>query len=93
MINLLDRFFVGRHTGSKDDAKSRLKILLVHDQVDLTPSQMDAMRAEILAVIARYAEIEPTKVDLRLERGDDGVNLVSSVAVRRVNARLAAVGG
>ena len=89
MMNLIERFFPMQRGGSTEDAKSRLKILLVHDQVDLTPSQMDAMRAEILEVIARYAEIEPTKVDLRLERGDDGINLVSSVAVRRVNARLA----
>jgi cell division topological specificity factor len=89
MMNLIDRFFSRTTGGSKEDAKSRLKILLVHDQVDLTPSQMDAMRAEILAVVARYAEIEPTKVDLRLERSDDGINLVSSVAVRRVNARMA----
>ncbi|MSP57098.1 MAG: cell division topological specificity factor MinE [Myxococcales bacterium] len=91
-MSLFDRFFPPRTGGSKDDAKSRLKILLVHDQVDLTPSQMDAMRAEILAVIARYAEIEATKVDLRLERSTDGVNLISSVAVRRVNARLAVAG-
>ncbi len=91
-MNLIERFFPRGH-GSKEDAKSRLKVLLVHDQVDLTPSQMDAMHAEILQVIARYAEIDPTKVDLRLERGNDGVNLVSSVAVRRVNARLSAVGG
>lgn len=91
-MNLIDRFFQSRSVGSKEDAKSRLKVLLVHDQVDLTPSQMNAMREEILAVIARYAEIEPTKVDLRLERGDDGVNVVSSVAVRRVNARMAVAG-
>ncbi len=90
MMNLLDRVFGRTNGGSKEDAKSRLKILLVHDQVDLTPSQMDAMRAEILAVVARYAEIEPNKVDLRLERSGDGINVVSSVAVRRVNARMAA---
>ena len=90
MMNLLDRVFGRTAGGSKEDAKSRLKILLVHDQVDLTPSQMDAMRAEILAVVARYAEIEPNKVDLRLERSGEGINLVSSVAVRRVNARMAA---
>jgi cell division topological specificity factor len=90
MMNLLDRVFGRTSGGSKEDAKSRLKILLVHDQVDLTPSQMDAMRAEILAVVARYAEIEPNKVDLRLERSGDGINVVSSVAVRRVNARMAA---
>ena len=46
MSNFFDRLFGAPRTGSKDDAKARLKVLLVHDQVDLTPSQLDAMRAE-----------------------------------------------
>ena len=31
---------------SKDEAKQRLKAILIHDQVDLTPAQMDLMKAE-----------------------------------------------
>ena len=87
MSNLFDRLFGAPRTGSKDDAKARLKVLLVHDQVDLTPSQLDAMRAEILEVIARYAEVDREKVDIRLERAHDQVRLTSSVPVRRVTAR------
>lgn len=79
--------FFGNNRGSKEDAKARLKVLLVHDQVDLTPSQLDAMRTEILAVIARYAEVDRDKVDIRLERANDSVRLTSSVPVRRVTAR------
>ena len=52
-MSFFDRLFTRGNNGSKEDAKSRLKILLVHDQVDLTPNQMDAMKAEILDVIAR----------------------------------------
>lgn len=91
MISLFDRL-LGRatsHAGSKEDAKSRLKVLLVHDQVDLTPSQLDAMKAEILEVIARYAEVDGENVDVRLERATSGVSVVSSVPVRRVTARTA----
>jgi cell division topological specificity factor len=88
-MNLLDRFFNRHNAGSKEDAKSRLKILLVHDQVDLTPSQMQAMKAEILDVIARYCEVDRERVDVRLEKADNGVSVVSSVPVRRVTQRAA----
>ena len=95
MNNFSDKLFVkagfGHAHGSKEDAKARLKVLLVHDQVDLTPSQLDAMRAEILEVIARYAEVDRDKVDIRLERAHDSVRLTSSVPVRRVTARNGAV--
>ena len=87
MMNLIERFFPVQRGGSKEDAKSRLKILLVHDQVDLTPSQMDAMRAEILEVIARYCEVDREHVDVRLEKADNGISVVSSVPVRRVTTR------
>ncbi len=88
-MNLLDRFFGRVPAGSKEDAKSRLKILLVHDQVDLTPSQMQAMKAEILDVIARYCEVDREHVDVRLEKADNGISVVSSVPVRRVTQRAA----
>jgi cell division topological specificity factor len=87
MNNFFDRLFGNPRTGSKEAAKARLKVLLVHDQVDLTPSQLDAMRSEILEVIARYAEVDREKVDIRLERAHDQVRLTSSVPVRRVTAR------
>lgn len=91
-MSLFDRLFSGNRSpasGSKEDAKSRLKILLVHDQVDLTPSQMNAMKAEILEVIARYCEVDREHVDVRLEKADNGISVVSSVPVRRVTSRTA----
>ncbi len=92
-MSIFDRLFSGNSrssaAGSKEDAKSRLKILLVHDQVDLTPSQMNAMKAEILEVIARYCEVDREHVDVRLEKADNGISVVSSVPVRRVTTRIA----
>jgi cell division topological specificity factor len=88
-MGIFDRLFASRNTASasKEDAKSRLKVLLVHDQVDLTPQTMEAMKAELLEVIARYAEVDSEHVELRLEKLPNGVSLVSSVPVRRVNNR------
>ncbi len=76
-----------RKTRSKDESKQRLKFLLIHDQVDLTPAQLDAMKEELLEVIQRYVEIDPENCELKLARGEDSIELVSSVPVQRVLSR------
>ena len=87
MRSLINRLFGSDRGRSKDDAKQRLKLLLIHDQVDLSAAQMEAMKNEILEVIGRYVEIDPASVDFRLHRENDGIALVSSVPVRRVTER------
>lgn len=80
----------GQAPASKDDAKQRLKVLLIHDQVALTPAQLEAMREEIMDVISRYVEVEDDRVEFRLSREDGSISLVSNVPVRRVTARASA---
>jgi cell division topological specificity factor len=90
MRTLLQRFsevLNGSRTPSKDDAKQRLKFLLIHDQVDLTPAQLDKLKSEIMDVIARYVDIDTDSAEFRLNREDGEVALVSSIPVRRVTAR------
>ena len=86
MRDILNRLFKTRQS-SKDEAKQRLKFLLIHDQVDLTPAQLDQMKDEILQVITKYVEIDVDETEFRLERSDDSIALVSSVPVQRVIAR------
>jgi len=87
MLALLQRFLGGNKGNSKEDAKQRLKFLLLHDQVDLPPAQMEQMKNEILEVIGRYVEIEDDTVDFRLDKEDGAIALVSNIGVRRVTAR------
>ena len=91
MSSFFDRFFGGRPTGSKDEAKSRLKTVLVHDQVGLTPAQMEGMKLELCSDISRYADIDKDHVELRLERINNRLAVVSSFPVRRVLSRPAAI--
>jgi len=86
MKQLLSRIFRNAPQ-SKEDAKQRLKILLIHDQVDLTPAQLEAMQEEITAVIQKYVEIDRENTEVRLERGENRIALISSVPVRRVIER------
>ena len=86
MKELIERFF-GNRQQSKNDCKQRLKFLLIHDQVDLTPAQLEAMKVEIMAVISRYVDVDQETTTFRLERCESEVALVSTVPVRRIVAR------
>lgn len=85
MRTLIDqvRTLVATRGGSKDDAKQRLRVVLIHDQIALTPGQMDQMRDEILAVVRRYVDVDEGGVDFKLERGERDIALVSNMPVRR----------
>lgn len=87
LIQKLSTAVMGKPGGSsKEDAKQRLKVLLIHDQVDLSPGQLESMKEEIMVVISRYLDVDASGVELRLNREDGHVALVSSIPVRRVTA-------
>ncbi len=66
MSSLLDRLFGGGKPTSSEVAKERLQLVLVHDRSNLTPAQLDAMKDEILEVIARYVEFDREQVQIDL---------------------------
>lgn len=49
-------------------AKERLQFILLHDRINLPPERMEAMKAEILAVISKYVAIDRDKVDIALQQ-------------------------
>ena len=87
LIQKLQTVVLGPGGGSKEDAKQRLKFLLIHDQVDLTPAQLETMKNEIMEVIQRYVEVDTESMEFSLSREDGHIALVSSVPVKRVTAR------
>ena len=53
-------------------ARERLQILLAHERVAGSHSQLVAvLQEEILAVIARHMQIDRDKVKVKLDRGDE----------------------
>ena len=87
-LERLTHAFTGGPPPSKDEAKQRLKVLLIHDQVDLTPAQLDRMKDEILQVIRRYCEIGVNDdIEFNLNRDQASVVLRSTIPVRRITMR------
>ena len=69
MAGFFDRMWGrGNKQRSARDAKERLQFILFHDRIDLPPEQLNAMKAEILAVISKYVAVEQDKVDIALQQ-------------------------
>lgn len=55
--------------GSSAKAKDRLKMVLTHDRIKISPEKMNEMKAEIIAVITRYLpSLDPESVDIALDQ-------------------------
>jgi cell division topological specificity factor len=71
---------LGRSTkGSSAVARERLQLILVHDRIDLPPAHLEAMKEEILAVIAKYVSIDSGKVDIALHQRERENMLVAEI--------------
>jgi cell division topological specificity factor len=81
MFDWLDRV-LGQKQHSADQAKQRLKLVLIHDRTDLAPGQMEKMKNELLQVISKYIEIDPTSVNISMMQEGREQRLVADIALK-----------
>jgi len=76
--------FFERLTGKKSaaSAKERLQLVLIHDRTDLTPGALEALKEELLAVIARHIDIDPSAVRVELAHEGREQRLVADIPLR-----------
>ena len=89
MLLDLSRFF-GRSKTSKDVAKERLKLVLVHDRANVSPQFLEMVKGEIIKVITHYMDVDEKALDIQLTKtkSDDGEGfvpaLVANIPIRNV---------
>lgn len=64
----LFKIFGKSNKSSKNVAKERLKLVLVHDRSDLSPKFLEMVEGDIIRVIKEYAEIDEKGLDIKLTR-------------------------
>lgn len=85
-MDILTRFF-GKEGTSKDVARERLRLVLVHDRADVSPHMMDSIKEEIVKAISRYMDIDETKMEVDLTNSANTVALTANIPVRKVRRR------
>jgi cell division topological specificity factor len=89
MLDFINKLF-GRDAdaNSKDVAKERLRLVLVHDRASISPHLLETLKEELIAVINKYMEIDEDTFNVKLDRSDDSVALIANIPVRRMKRDL-----
>ena len=74
---------------SASSAKERLQLVLIHDRTDLTSSELDALKDDLLKAISRYIEIDTEGVMIGLERDGRSQRLVADIPLKGVSRQRA----
>ena len=91
MILDLSRLF-GRPKSSKDLAKERLKLVLIHDRANVSPQFLEMVKSEIIKVITNYMDVDEGALDIQItktksEDGDGVVPaLVANIPIKNVKS-------
>lgn len=64
--------FKSKNKGSKNAAKERLQLVLVHDRAGVSPELLEQLKGEIMAVISKYIEIEQEEFDIQVTSTKSG---------------------
>ncbi len=80
-------WLTGQKTKSADQAKERLKLVLINDRTDLSPAELDSMKNELLQVISRYIEIDPSSVSITMAQEGREQRLLADIPLKPVMRR------
>jgi len=81
MLDFLSRLF-SRDSGSKNVAKERLRLVLVHDRTSISPHILEALKADMIQVISNYMVIDETNLEVSLDSSGNTVALVANIPVK-----------
>lgn len=79
MMEMLNKLF--RKRSSKDVAKERLKLVLIHDRANVSPQFLEMVKGEIIKVIQNYMEIDEEALDIQMTKtvSDEGEGVVPAL--------------
>ncbi|MEJ6462844.1 cell division topological specificity factor MinE [Fusobacterium polymorphum] len=78
MLGMLSNIF--KKENSKEDAKNRLKLVLIQDRAMLPSGVLENMKDDILKVLSKYVEIEKSKLNIEVCPYDEDPRKIALVA-------------
>ena len=81
MSQLLRRLLHGKNK-SAYQAKERLQLVLVHDRTNLTTAALKSLKDDLIEVISRHIDIDPSAVKIEMNKDGRQQRLVADIPVR-----------
>lgn len=85
VLDFLARFF-GRDSvlSSRNIARERLRLVLVHDRVSISPQLLQALKEDLIRVISDYMEIDESALEVSLNSNENTVALMANIPILRM---------
>jgi len=84
MFDLLK--FLSRQESSKNVAKERLRLVLVHDRANCSPELLDLIKEDLIIALSKHIEIDQDGFDIQITKTDASNNglpaLVANIPIR-----------
>jgi len=78
-MNLLSRLRGQRPPTSREIAKQRLQLVLVHDRSQISPGMLEMLKDEIIAVISKHIEIDKAGVQVTFSQNNQESRLMADI--------------
>ena len=83
------KLFSREDVSSKDIAKERLRLILVHDRANVSPQFLEMIKSRLIDIISDYMEIDEEGLEVKLTRMDKEKDvtvpaLVANIPIKKV---------
>ena len=88
MLGMITNLF--KKENSKEDAKNRLKLVLIQDRAMLPSGVLENMKDDILKVLSKYVEIEKSKLNIEVcpyAEDPRKIALVANIPILKASSR------
>jgi cell division topological specificity factor len=81
-MNSIYRIFSRKKSASsKEIAKSRLQLVLVHDRINLSPGKLENLKEELSEVISHYLQVDEDAIDIAVTNTHHQSQLTAQISV------------
>lgn len=67
---------------SANQAKERMKLVLIHDRVNMNSNTLDNLKNEIIGVISRHVDIDPEAVHIEMTQEGRQQRLIADIPLK-----------
>jgi cell division topological specificity factor len=85
MLEFFKRLFGGEQSGVT--ARERLRLVLLSDHLSLAPDVVESLRADLIAVISKYVEVDEANCDVSFEQQDRAVAVLANIPILALRDR------
>lgn len=82
MFDIISKLFSRDNTSSKQIARERLRLVLIHDRATITPEVLMMLKEDLIKVIREYLIIDESALSVNLENDSETIALVANIPIK-----------